>query len=212
MSGLRIAIIGPGNVGRALAGRFLDAGNEVVFGHRADADPSEAIASTGGRATAAPSPEAVKGADLVVLTVPGTVAPDVAASLGDLSGCIVVDATNPIRWDNGPVWSPPAAGSNAEAIAARLPGAAIVKGFNTFGAEFHADPNVGGRPLDVFVASDALEAKHLLAALSEPMGFRVIDAGPLRNASVLENTAVLWIHLAIAAGRGRDFAIMTVDR
>src|SRR5205085_6992583 len=111
------------------------------------------------------------------------------------AGKIVVDCNNPLTWKEGPVWAPPAEGSLAAAIGKAAPRARMVKGFNTFGAEFHADPGLAGVPADVFFASDDAEAKKTLSDVATKAGFRPIDAGPLRNASVLENVAMLWIHL-----------------
>ena len=147
------------------------------------------------------------------LAVPGGAAVEAAASLGPLDGTILVDCTNPVRWDAGPVWSPPAAGSNAEAIAAAVPGARVVKGFNGFGAEFHADPRLDASTgADVHLASDDAEAKQLLIALGRAAGFRPVDIGPLRNAGLAENLAILWIHLATVGGQGRDFVLQRVSR
>jgi NADPH-dependent F420 reductase len=160
-------------------------------------------------ATSAPPAEAAAWADVVFLAVPGTAAVEVARSLATaLSGKVVVDCNNPLVWKDGPVWTPPAEGSLAAAIAKAAPGARVVKGFNTFGAEFHKDPGRAGSPADVFLASDDAEAKELVTELASRGGFHPIDAGPLRNAPVLENVAMLWIHLATVGGQGRNFTFV----
>ena len=81
-----------------------------------------------------------------------------------------------------------------------------------FGAEFHADPSVGGDRATVFFAGDDAAAKKTLSVIAERAGFHPVDAGPLRNAAVLENVAILWIHLALAGGQGRDFAFVMKKR
>jgi predicted dinucleotide-binding enzyme len=150
--------------------------------------------------------EAAAKGDVVFLAVPGKVALEVARSLAPrLAGKVVVDCNNPLTWSEGPVWAPPPEGSLAQAIAKAAPGARVLKGFNTFGAELHAEPGLTGAPTDVFLAGDDLEAKQTVAGLAERAGFRTVDAGPLRNASVLENVAMLWIHLAMVGGHGRQF-------
>jgi len=134
---------------------------------------------------------------------------DVAHSLAaELAGKVVVDCNNPLVWKEGPVWTPPPEGSLAAAIAHAAPGARVVKGFNTFGAEFHKEPGRAGVPADVFLAGDDLEAKKLVTEVATQGGFHAVDAGPLRNASVLENLAMLWIHLATVGGQGRDFTFV----
>jgi hypothetical protein len=208
----RIAVIGIGNVGAALGSRFVEAGYDVRFGLKPDGDASELLARLDGRASAAPAAEAAAWADVVVLAVPGKVAVEVAKGLGDLAGKIVVDCNNALVWDAGPVWSPPAEGSLTAAIAAAAPGAKVLKAFNVFGAEFHADPKVDGVSIDVFIAGDDADAKATLSELAQTAGFSPIDAGPLRNAAVLENVAILWIHLAMVGGQGRDFAFKMLRR
>ena len=93
-----IAIIGTGNVAGALGPEFAAQGHDIVYGSR-DPAREEVVAlveRTGGNASAAPQAEAVVGADIVVLAVPGGVAEEVAGSLGDLSGKIILDPTNRI--------------------------------------------------------------------------------------------------------------------
>ena len=207
-----IGIIGAGNVGAALGRRLTAAGFTVRFGVRDPAKAEALVAELAGASAASPA-EVAGACDVVFLTIPGSAAVDVAAGLGDLDGTIVVDCTNPLGWDEGPVWKPPAEGSNAAAIAARCPGARVIKAFNTFGAEFHGDPGLGGGArAEVPMAGDDAEAKKAVSAIAETAGFAPVDVGPLRNAAALENHAVLWIHLAIAAGHGRDFVFKMVRR
>jgi predicted dinucleotide-binding enzyme len=82
----------------------------------------------------------------------------------------------------------------------------VIKGFNHFGVEVQRSPQLATGPADAFFAGDAPEAKSRVMRLAEQMGFRAHDAGPLRNAALLENLAVLWIHLATVGGVGRTFA------
>ena len=110
------------------------------------------------------------------------------------------------------MWNSPPEGSVAAAIARAVPDAHVVKGFNTFGAEFHKDPGRAGVPADVFLAGDDAGAKKRVIDLATVAGFHAVDAGPLRNAAVLENLAMLWIHLATVGGHGRDFTFVMRSR
>lgn len=191
-----IAIIGSGNVGAALAGRLNSAGYQVVFGGR---EPGVTAAAT-------------RDAAIVLVAVPAAAAVEALRAAGDLSGKVIVDCTNPLRWENGPVWAPPAEGSMSHALVAALPGARVVKGFNHFGAEVQANPQTRVGPADAFFASDDADAKAAVMTMARAMGFEPKDAGPLRNAAALENLAVLWIHLATVGGAGRTFAFQMVER
>ncbi len=209
----KIAVIGAGNVGGGLGTRLSQSGYSVRFGVRPGTDVKELLAASSGAEAADPK-EAAAWADVVFLAVPGSVALDVAKGLADaLAGKVIVDCNNPLVWKDGPVWSPPPEGSLAAAIAKAAPKARVVKGFNTFGAEFHKDPLFAGAPgAQVFLASDDAEAKKLVSEVASGAGFRPVDAGPLRNAGVVENLAVLWIHLAMVGGQGRTFAFAMQTR
>lgn len=200
----KAAVIGAGRVGQALAGRLVHAGAGVTFGVR---DPKAAAASLAGPAAEIPCrlvEESAHDATVLLVAVPAAAAVAALRGAGSLSGRIVVDCTNPVRWDEGPVWAPPAEGSVAQAIAVAFPAAAVIKGFNHFGAEIQANPALEGGPADAFFAGDDARAKATIIDLAGRMGFHAHDAGPLRNAALLENLAVLWIHLAFA-GAGREF-------
>jgi predicted dinucleotide-binding enzyme len=97
-------------------------------------------------------------------------------------------------------------------LARRFPGTRLVKAFNTFGAEFHADPKLGATSADLYLAGDDVEAKRALSDLARTLGFEPVDVGPLRNARHLESLAILWIHLATVGGKGRDVAFKLLHR
>jgi predicted dinucleotide-binding enzyme len=208
----RIAIIGVGNVGGALGARLSESGFEVRYGVKAGRDPGEKRDKLGADATLVPAGEAAAWAEVVFLAVPAKAAVDVATGLGDLTGKVLVDCNNCLRWDAGPVWDPPPEGSLTAALAKAAPSAKVVKAFNVFGAEFHRDPKIGDASIDVFVAGDDAEAKTAVSDIARAAGFAPVDAGPLRNAAVLENVAILWIHLAMVGGQGRDFAFKMLRR
>lgn len=206
-----IAILGAGNVGGNLGVRLAASGYSVKFGVRAGSDTKDLVARAGANAEVMGVREATAAADIVFIATPTAVVPALVKEAG-LEGKIVVDCTNPVTWSDGPVWAPPAAGSVAAAIAEAVPGARVLKGFNTFGAEIHLDPSLGGTVADVFLAGDDVEAKKAVAAVAERAGFSPVDSGPLRNAAVLENLAILWIHLALREGHGRTWAFKKIGR
>jgi hypothetical protein len=95
----KIAVIGTGNVGSALGPEFAALGHTIVYGSRTptEKDVTDLVAKTGHGATATTQPEAVKGADIVVLAVPGNLAVQITQSLGDLSGKVIIDPTNRVN-------------------------------------------------------------------------------------------------------------------
>ncbi len=205
---MKIGVIGAGTVGGNLGARLSKSGLEVKFGVQPGKDVNDLLARCGKDARASSVEEAAKWADVVLLAVPGNVAVDVARSIAPvLAGKVLVDCNNALVWKDGPVWAPPAEGSLAAALAKAAPGAKVVKAFNTFGAEHHADPQLTGAPATVFMAGDDADAKKVVADVAKAGGFQPVDAGGLRNAGVLENVAILWIHMATVGGRGRNFLI-----
>jgi NADPH-dependent F420 reductase len=205
---MAIAVIGDGNVGNALATRLQKTGHNVRFGVR-DVSGAEGAGHPIPRASVS---DAVGDAQVVFLAVPAMAAMDVLASAPSVSGKIIVDCTNPVRWDAGPVVASPEAGSVAAQLASAYPDARVCKAFNHFGAEIHAQPQMAHGPADAYVASDDADAKTIVIALADAIGFRGRDAGPLRNARLLEHLAVLWIHLATVGGNGREFAFRQEGR
>ena len=134
---------------------------------------------------------------------------DAASALkaaGSLAGKVVVDVTNPLTADYMGLTIGHAT-SAAEEIAKAVPGARIVKAFNTVFASVLAEgPNLDGTKVPVFVAGDDAAARDAVAQLAKSAGFDVIDAGPLKNARYLEPLAGLNIYLGYGAGLGTSIA------
>jgi NADPH-dependent F420 reductase len=208
----KIAIVGAGNVGGNLGIRLAGAGYPVRFGTRSGSGLTELLARCGGKAEVTSVTDATGWADVVFFAVPAKAVVDAVHGAGDLTGKIVVDCNNPVGWDDGPTLGPVDEGSLTAAIAKAAPGARVVKAFNTFGAEFHLDPAIAGTAADVPMAGDDAGAKEVVAGIARQAGFSPLDAGPLRNARLLEALAVLWIHLALKGGHGRNVAWKLLSR
>jgi 8-hydroxy-5-deazaflavin:NADPH oxidoreductase len=190
---MKIAIIGVGNVGGALAEAATKAGHQVTLAAAHPENAQKIAADTG--AQAAPTPrDAAQGAEIVVLAVPATVAPSVVKELGDAAaGAVVIDSTNPMNDTYSDLTTQGT--SVAEQIAEAAPGTRVVKAFNTIFASRHASPSEGGQPLDAFLAGDDEGAKQATSELASSLGYRPIDAGGLRMARTLEEMALLNITL-----------------
>ena len=93
-----IAVIGTGNVGSALGTELASQGHTIIYGSRSPLGLKalDVAKKTQGEATTSTPREAAADAGIVVLAVPGMVVEDVVRSLGDLSGKLIIDATNPL--------------------------------------------------------------------------------------------------------------------
>jgi NADPH-dependent F420 reductase len=188
-----ITIIGAGNVGKALTGSAIRIGHSVTLSS-ASGESARAAAEQTGAGAAASNREAVEGAELVVLAVPYSAVDDILEEVGTaLDGKILVDATNPIKPDYSGLATEGTSG--AEEIQARVPGARVVKAFNTQFAARQADPTVSGLRVDGFVAGDDEEAQAAVLGLVEAIGFNPIDAGGLAMARYLESMA--WLNISL---------------
>ncbi|MCA5892541.1 NAD(P)-binding domain-containing protein [Isoptericola sp. NEAU-Y5] len=188
-----ISIVGSGNMGTAIAGLALAGGNDVQVVARDQAkvavDPAVTTASFG---------DALTG-DIVVLALPYPALDDVVATYGDqLAGRTVVDITNPLDFSTFDSLVVPADSSAAAELAAKLPGATVLKAFNTNFAATLASGTVGDVTTTVLVAGDDADAKAALTAALDGSAVRVVDAGSLRRARELE--ALGFLQLTLAAG------------
>ena len=202
---MRVTIVGTGAMARGIATRALAGGHEVTFVGTALAKAEDLADELAGEGQVSAADEV--GGDLVVLAVPYTEAPHVVRRhAAALEGAVIVDPTNPIDiaafepLRDGYVEP---FGSGAAVIAAEAPGVPLVKAFNTTFAGTLVAGEVGGRPLDVFLAGDDAEANAKVAELVRDGGLRPIDAGSLERARELE--AAGFLHMAVQASLGTAF-------
>ena len=198
-----ITIIGTGNLARALATRAVAGGHTVTL-LGTSRDKAQALAGElSGDVQAGAVGDAPAG-EIVVLAVHYGVLDDLLGRYGgQLDGKAVVDITNPVDFSTfTPVRVE--AGSAAQEIAQKAPGAKVVKAFNTAFAATLVEGDVGGVPLDVFVAADDAEAKRSVSRLVEDGGMRAVDSGPLARAHELE--ALGYLHMALQQSLGTGFA------
>ncbi|MHB1302223.1 MAG: NADPH-dependent F420 reductase [Acidiphilium sp.] len=207
---MRIAIIGAGNVGRALGNGWLKRGHDVRFGVRDPADPKYRDLPADRLRTPA---EAAATAEAVVLATPWQATEAAIRGLGDLSGRIVIDCTNPLEMAaDGLRLAFGHDRSGGEMVAQWAVGASVFKAFNTTGAANMADLSGYGTAPAMFVAGDDADRKPAVMALARDLGFDPVDAGPLRIARLLEPLAMLWIDQAMYRGAGPDFAFALVRK
>jgi 8-hydroxy-5-deazaflavin:NADPH oxidoreductase len=209
---MKVTVIGAGNMGSAFVKQLVLAGHEVRVTAR-DADKAAKVAAANPGAKAVPPAGAADGADAIVLATGHADAVLALKSVGPLDGQIVVDITNPLTPDYMGLTLGHST-SAAEEIAKAVPGAKVVKAFNTVFAQVLAEgPQFGnGQTVSVFVASDSEPAKQAARQLAESIGFTVIDAGGLKNARYLEPLAGLNIYLGYGAGLGTSIAPTWIRR
>jgi len=210
---MNIGIIGAGNVGGTLGRQWAKKGHQVFYGTRnpQDAKTQEAVRASGPSAKAGSAAEAAVFGDVILLATPWPGTEAAVKSMGNLTGKVVIDATNPLKPDLSGLEIGHTT-SAAEKVAGWAPGAKVVKAFNTVGANVMADPVIAGRPTVMFACGDDAAAKKMVLALAADVGFEPVDAGPLAQARLLEPWAMLWIWLAFRGDAGRDFGFARLKR
>ena len=201
---MKVTVIGTGNMGSAFVKQLAKAGHQIRVTGR-DLQKATALAVSTS-ATAAPPDRALGDSDAVIVATGHADAAPALGALGDLRGKVVIDITNPLTADYMGLTLGHST-SAAEEIAKAVPGAEVVKAFNTiFASVLAAGPELGGQQVPVFVASDSARAKAVASQLAQSIGFAVTDAGGLKNARYLEPLAGLNIFLGYGAGLGTSIA------
>jgi predicted dinucleotide-binding enzyme len=209
-----IAILGTGRLASVLGKGWAAAGHTVIYGSRTPADERVAnlVRETGPRASATTLKDAAARAGIVMFALPWEPVKDLVPTLGDLSGKVILDPMihiPPTRQEVEAVER--AAGCNALSLGEQLqswvPGAKVVKAFNTIAAKTIADPAIAGGPVSIALAGDDAAAKSRVATLVfELRGLEPLDCGPIRAARYIESLLLLGINYAVAnKGRRLEF-------
>ena len=195
MAARKIGIIGNGNVGSALERGLRKGGREV----KAVGNDKAAIQET------------AAWADTVVLAVPfGAVDEVVRAAGAAMEGKTVVDVTNAL--DSKMNLAIGFNTSGAEELQKKLPKARVVKAFNTVFAQHMDSGRLNNEPLTAFAAGDDAGAKADALELERAIGFDAVDAGPLRNARLLEPLGYFNIQLGYGLKMGTDTGFKLMHR
>lgn len=184
---MRIGVIGAGRIGGNAARLLATAGHEVLLSFSRDPERLRDLAGRiGTRASTGTVAEAAVFGEVVLMSVPWGLIPTVLDEAGDLTGRVVIDTTN--QFGPGGVLPIPDGLTAAEYNQRRMPGAHVVKSFNTLTAGFQAA--AAGRPADrravLFLCGDRGPAKTLVGGLIEDAGFAPADLGGLADAALME--------------------------
>ena len=197
---MKTAIIGSGIVGRVLGHAFLTEGYDVMLGTR-DVNKEEVVKwlSQNPGAKAGSFEETAKFGEIIVLAIAGDIAEQVIKSSGleNFNGKVVIDATNPIDHTR-----PPQNGvlpyfttmdeSLMQRLQKLLPGARLVKAFNSVGNAFMYKPDFNGIKPTMFICGNDEEAKKTVTGILDSFGWETEDMGKAESAGVIESLCVLW--------------------
>jgi 8-hydroxy-5-deazaflavin:NADPH oxidoreductase len=194
---MNVGVLGSGEVGKTLAVGFLEHGHHVMLGTR---DTVRLMSWIGEhpKVIVGSFADASKFGEIVVLAVKGTVAEEVLrmATPSNLSGKVVLDATNPIAD------APPVNGvlkfftgpdeSLLERLQRQVPDARFVKAFNSVGADLMVNPELAGGPPTMFICGNDEAARKKAASVLEMFGWQALDMGKAEAARPIEQLSILW--------------------
>jgi 8-hydroxy-5-deazaflavin:NADPH oxidoreductase len=179
-----IAVIGSGNIGGTIGEAWRRAGHDVAYASRSP-EPPRTVAI----------PDAISGADVVLLAIPGAAVPELLGEHGSaLAGRVVIDATNDVGGERL---------HHGDAYAQLAPGARFARAFNSLGFELFADPTIGGETADLFwCGPEAAGIEQLIG----DVGLRPVRVGEIDAIDVVDGVCRLWLTLVFRQGHPRRLA------
>jgi len=180
----RVGVLGSGNIGATIGEALRRAGHDVVHASRSP-EPPRTVAIA----------DAITGADVVLLAIPGAAVPSFLAEHGPaLDGRVVIDATNDVGAERL---------HHADAYGELAPGARFVRAFNTLGFEMFAEPSIGGEVADLFWCGPEDAGVEQLIA---DVGLRPVRVGDIDAIDVVDGVCRLWLTLVFRQGHPRRLA------
>jgi predicted dinucleotide-binding enzyme len=205
---MKIAIVGTGNVGGALATAWAKAGHTILLGVQNPSDFKGKELLNNANTSVHSIHDAVRAAEVILIATPAPAAAEVAQSLGDTKDKVIIDAMNVVM-GRGPAGFT----NTADAILANTKTRDVVKCFNTTGFNNMKNPVYQGMAIDMFVAGDSERGKRVAMELAKDAGFaECYDVGGNDKFQLMEQFAFFWINLAMMRGQGREIAFKLLKR
>lgn len=198
----RVGVLGSGEVGRRLAAGFCSRGHEVMIGTR---DPGkdelrEWLSGDGAGVAAGTFSQTAAHGQLLALAVLGNAALEAISEAGppNFDGKILIDATNPLDFSGGfpPKLSISGEDSLGERVQRALPGAKVVKAFNTIGSFYFVDPSFPDGKPTMLIAGDDEQAKRAVGDVLVDFGWPdPVDIGGIEGSRQLEAICIAWVKI-----------------
>lgn len=194
---MKIGVLGSGIVAQTLAAGFLKHGHEVMVGTRDKAKLAD-WSRANPKARLGSSSETAAFAEVVVLAVKGLASAEAlrAAGSSNLSGKVVIDASNPIAD------APPTNGvlkfftnldeSLMERLQKEFPSARFVKAFSSVGNGQFVNPQFPGTRPTMFICGNDDAAKKTVSQILDQFGWDTADMGKVEAARAIEPLCMLW--------------------
>lgn len=200
---MNVGILGSGDVAKVLGDGFRSRGHHVMLGTRDANKLAEWKAAGGANASVGSFADAATFGEIVVLATHGMATEEILRTVGAAAfdGKIVIDATNPLTFDeSGPHLAIGFSDSLGERVQRALPGARVVKAYNTVGSPLMIDPKLEGGPPDMFIAGNDDAAKASVVQMLREFGWNSIDMGGIEASRLLEPLCMVWVVHGLRSG------------
>ncbi len=196
---MKVGVLGTGDVGQALGKAFVTCGHEVKLGSR-EANNEKAAAwvkGVGAKGSAGTFAEAARFGEMVVIATLGVATESAVKAAGpeNFRGKVVIDSTNPLDFSAG--MAPKLAIGHTDSLGERvqrlLPGAHVVKAFNTVGNAHMFRPSFPGGPPDMLFCGNDEEAKKKVEGILKEFGWNPADIGGIEGSRYLEPMCIVWV-------------------
>ncbi len=207
---MKIAIIGTGRIGRSLGDVWSALGHAVVYGSR-EGQTGGGISAESASQPVLTIADAAAFCEVALLAIPWYAFTDIERALGQtLDGKVIIDCINPFMSSGSLALGHKR--SAGEEIQKALPGSFVVKAFNHLPRSAFREPQLGGQAATAFYCSNFDDAKDVVVQLATEMGLQPCDAGPIKNARLLEPLAALRTQLAYVTHHGDEIAFRLLLR
>lgn len=211
---MKIAFIGIGNVGFALANNLQNAGYEVLV---ASNDPNNATVQKAVQQNSnlkvMPTSDAVRASEIVFLATPFAANEGIVTSLAsELKGKILVDCTNPVG--AGLTHGLGSTQSGSEFVQKLIPETHVVKSFSIYGFENFVNNSYPGyniKPVMMYCGNDP-GAKKSVESLITKLNWEALDVGTLQQALHLEHMTLLWVRMVRMKGQSPNLVWAALRR
>lgn len=197
---MKIAVIGAGNIGHTLGGKWAKAGYTIYYGVRDPEHGKYAHLHESGQVCSIL--DALTSTRVVLLAIPGdAVSEFVEEYTESMNGKLIIDATNNIR--GGPM-------NNLELLYEKTTNTQLVRAFSTLGWENFENPVVNGQQVDLFYCGHS-GARPISEKLMEDVGLRPVYLGPLEKADLVDGLTKVWFALVFEQGHSRRLMLKMVE-
>jgi predicted dinucleotide-binding enzyme len=196
---MKIGILGAGNIGGTLGGKWIAAGHDILFGVRDENSPkTKAALEQAKGAKATETSTAIRESDVILFSLPWKTVPEIAqANAANLNRKLMIDATNNFAGDII---------NNLDALKESAPDAKIYRAFNSLGWEVFANPVINNQTADMFYSGPDGDPRSLVHQLIEQIGLNPIWVGDNDQIQLVDNMGALWVNMVRQRGWKRRSA------